>query len=593
MAVPGDTQCHEVAPCGTGDYGTIPVDATTQFVNGAYPGNDSDGTQAKPWKTINDGVANATKPGTIVAVAAGTYNENVLIHQRPVRLWGRCPTMVEVVGTAANAATLAVEFGNASASEIHGLAITGLSIGIWARGSSGVVVDRVWVHDTMSVGLEVDIDGPTSVTVSASLFETTTEAGVLIVGSQATIESTVVRDTQPLADGTFGRGIEVDDDAKGRAGVILRASLLMQNHEDGVLVTGSDATIEATVVRDTQPNGSVDEGNGILAEADLVTHERARMTLRTSLLEQNYAGGVKVLGSDATIEASVVRATQPSSDGAADSVLAVGIGGDTGRATLTLRSSLVDQNHDVGVTVQCSDATIESTVVRDTQPRSDGREGFGVVAQDYGVMISGAPAAHGRAKLGLSASIVEKNHDVGVHVMGSDATIESTVVRDTQPNSDGTRGQGIQVEGDSPMQRRATLLLRATLLERNHDTGVLVLGSDATIEKTEISATSPTSHGEFGDGIAVELGTATITSTHVESSARSGVSNFSSSVVLVSSAVQCNAFDLDGEVDPNAPPFSFDGSMGNVCGCGNAPDPTCPVVSANLSAPSGIPPIKQ
>src|SRR5262245_43949358 len=25
MAVPGDMQCHEVAPCGTGDYGLIPV----------------------------------------------------------------------------------------------------------------------------------------------------------------------------------------------------------------------------------------------------------------------------------------------------------------------------------------------------------------------------------------------------------------------------------------------------------------------------------------------------------------------------------------------------------------------------------------
>src|SRR5262245_12038184 len=44
MAVPGDTKCHEVAPCDSGDYGTIPIDATTQFVNGAYAGNDSDGT---------------------------------------------------------------------------------------------------------------------------------------------------------------------------------------------------------------------------------------------------------------------------------------------------------------------------------------------------------------------------------------------------------------------------------------------------------------------------------------------------------------------------------------------------------------------
>src|SRR4029079_675257 len=71
MAVPGDTQCHEVAPCGNGDYGTIPVEATTQFVNGAYPGSDSDGTNVRPWKHIQDGIDHA-KSGAIVAVAAGS-----------------------------------------------------------------------------------------------------------------------------------------------------------------------------------------------------------------------------------------------------------------------------------------------------------------------------------------------------------------------------------------------------------------------------------------------------------------------------------------------------------------------------------------
>jgi len=31
MAIPGETACHEVAPCATGTWGDIPVDATTQF----------------------------------------------------------------------------------------------------------------------------------------------------------------------------------------------------------------------------------------------------------------------------------------------------------------------------------------------------------------------------------------------------------------------------------------------------------------------------------------------------------------------------------------------------------------------------------
>src|SRR5262245_59309187 len=98
MAIPGETTCHEVAPCGQGTWGTIPVDADTQFVDKAYAGGGSDGTQAKPWTTIQEGIA-AAKPGAIVAVAAGKYAEDLFIQGKAVRLVGRCPAMVEVSGT--------------------------------------------------------------------------------------------------------------------------------------------------------------------------------------------------------------------------------------------------------------------------------------------------------------------------------------------------------------------------------------------------------------------------------------------------------------------------------------------------------------
>src|SRR6185295_2136968 len=31
MAVPGETTCHEVAPCGAAPWGAIPVDAATEY----------------------------------------------------------------------------------------------------------------------------------------------------------------------------------------------------------------------------------------------------------------------------------------------------------------------------------------------------------------------------------------------------------------------------------------------------------------------------------------------------------------------------------------------------------------------------------
>jgi len=101
MAVPGDTTCREVAPCGMGSWGDIPTEASTQHVDGSYAVGDSDGTAAKPWTTIQAAV-DAAAPGAIVAVAAGSYIEDVTVDAKPVRLWGRCPAQVEIVGTQAS-----------------------------------------------------------------------------------------------------------------------------------------------------------------------------------------------------------------------------------------------------------------------------------------------------------------------------------------------------------------------------------------------------------------------------------------------------------------------------------------------------------
>src|SRR5262249_30401199 len=115
-------ECHEVMPCGSGTWGDIPVEASTQFVDNTYAGGDSDGTMAKPWTTINDAIAQA-ESGAIVAVAAGTYPEDVLINSKPVRLWGLCPAMVEIAGAGPDGATLLVYKSASSGTEVHGIAV--------------------------------------------------------------------------------------------------------------------------------------------------------------------------------------------------------------------------------------------------------------------------------------------------------------------------------------------------------------------------------------------------------------------------------------------------------------------------------------
>src|SRR6185436_10488706 len=100
LAVPGDAACREIAPCGTGTWGDIPVEASTEHVDASYVGGASDGTSAKPWTTIQEAV-DAAAPGAIVAVAAGSYAEDVRIDGKALRLWGVCPGEVEVVGSSA------------------------------------------------------------------------------------------------------------------------------------------------------------------------------------------------------------------------------------------------------------------------------------------------------------------------------------------------------------------------------------------------------------------------------------------------------------------------------------------------------------
>jgi hypothetical protein len=168
MAVPGDTACREVAPCGSGTWGDIPVEANTQFVDKAYAGGNSDGTLAHPWTTIQQGI-NAAAKGAIVAVAAGSYAEDVLIKYKPVRLWGRCPAMVEVAGAGVAPGVIQVFKKAAGGAEVRGIAVTGANTGIAVVGASSVVIEQVWVHDTGNWGVYIgNNDGRTDQACSIS-----------------------------------------------------------------------------------------------------------------------------------------------------------------------------------------------------------------------------------------------------------------------------------------------------------------------------------------------------------------------------------------------------------------------------------------
>ncbi|HZO17281.1 MAG TPA: integrase core domain-containing protein [Polyangiaceae bacterium] len=256
MAIAGESACHPVMACGSGTWGDIPIDQATVHVDNTYAGGDSDGSLLRPWTSITSAVA-AAPPGALIAIAAGSYVEDVDV-DKPVRLWGVCPAEVELAGTADGSAALSFR-PCSSGSEVRGLAITGVQLGVLVAGSADIVLEQLWIHDTLSRTVNVQSTADlTSVTLRSSLIEENHDIGVIVFGSEATLEGVVVRDTLPRArDQEAGRGIvSAISDSGSRSTAHIKSSLVQRNHDLGVFVAASDATLEGLIVRGTLPRAS-------------------------------------------------------------------------------------------------------------------------------------------------------------------------------------------------------------------------------------------------------------------------------------------------------------------------------------------------
>jgi hypothetical protein len=583
MAVPGETSCREVAPCGTTKWGGIPVESDTEYVDASFAGI-SDGSQAAPWTTIGDAIA-AAVPGAMVAIASGTYAEDILIINKSVRLWGRCPAEVVVSGVGIHAAAIFVRTG-ASGTELHDLSVTNQDgAGVAVIGAEDVLVDRLWVHNTFYRGVDAEFLGPTSITLSRSLVEQTREFGFYAAGVEGLVDASVIRDALTDAQGLTGRGVDIKAPTTGeRANVTVRGSLIERNREVGIFVIRSDAVVEATVVRDTTVNDQGLDGRGIVIQAH-DSGARASGSVRACVVERNQTEGIFVSGSDALIEATVVRDSQLDPEERIGRGITFQDSAMAGPSIAKLRSSLVERNQEGGVVLHGSQVLIESTLVRDTQSIPAGLFGRGIGVQSN--VMTGAVAT-----ATIRGSIIERSREVGVFGLAGDVTIESTAVRDSLPNPLGMGGHGINIEGDSTTGRQAIAAIRFSLVERSAELGVALFTADGAIENTLVRDTAPNAAGLYGDGVivaALDADTiARIEGTSVANSTRGGILNSGALVTLRDVALRCQAFDMDGE-EQSGRQFQFE-NRGNVtCGC---PEPTggCRVLSTGIDVPKPLQP---
>jgi hypothetical protein len=199
--------------------------------------------------------------------------------------------------------------------------------------------------------------------------------------------------------------------------------------------------------------------------------------------------------------------------------------------------------------------------------------------------------------LELRGSVVADNHTAGVALLNVVATLQGMLVSGTQSRpADGEDGEGVLAFGDPDSVDVATLTLHGSVLRNNREAGLGVFaGMSVSVSSCVIEGTTASANDTYGDGVLAvyvwDAPTVSLLSTHIDDSARAGISNHGARVTLDHMLITCSAFDLAGETY-GGNDYVFEDGTGNLCGCplGSAP---CQAMSVGLSPPDAEPPVHQ
>ena len=450
----GSPECQPIGdPCPAGVWPEIPDDVTGHRIHvraGSPAGGD--GTRDAPIATIGEAIA-AAAGGEVIAIAAGTYSENLLV-PRGVTLWGACVagTVIEARGPADAGDAPAISVDVDATVFLRNLCLTGDQVGLRV-GAPGADVSAqgVWIHDAL-------------------------ETGVQLRGGRIDLAGVLIDTTRAVDGRVGGQGIHAT------SGVLKASSCLIEaNRGQGILVSGVDAStsLEDVAVRHTLGReGDTPAGYGLFAEAG------ADVAVTRGLFVGNREFGIHAKGQEGLLSLTdvVVRDTLPSVDGGEFGPgLEVGVGA---RAVAT--RLLVERNREFGINVWNEGAlTLDDVVVRETRGRaSDAQFGMGLMVSSH-------------SRLTLRRGLLEKNRVAGIsaHHQRTEVTVEDLVVRDTLSQaSDGHFGMGLSIS------QEARLILLRGLLEQNRSVAVSVNedGTEVSLQDLTIRDTVGRENGAKG-----------------------------------------------------------------------------------------------
>ena len=450
--------------CGTGTWGALETDGDTVFVDG-NAGDDGDGTADAPLQHIQDGLdLAAERGGGLVAVAAGTYTENLQLgdeHDR-VTLAGRCMDMVTVDGSAGEE--------DAPAVLVDGVLDDTLEYGL----SGLTIVEGPWTGIAHRAG---------TLTIEDTVLDRNHTFGLMSWGSATTtlLSRVTIRETRPYVDGRFGRGINVELHAT----VVAESCLLEHNAADGVFVQDDDSSVQLTdvAIRETQLDGDGENGRGISVQ------DNASLQATSCLLEGNHDVAVYASSEDAFVHLVDVeiRDTRPDAEGLGGR----GIGVYDG-ASLLAEGCLLEHNTEIGLRVdgEGAEAHLIDTVIRETWTGPDGMSGRGMTVQNGAQLTAESCLLDGNVEHGIFAS------------GGSVVQLFDVEIRDTQPRIDGMFGRGIEISWGALLEAESCLLdgnAEASVLAADFLTEAYL--TDVTIRDTKFGV-----DGIYGRALSLQNG---------------------------------------------------------------------------------------
>ena len=562
IAIIGTEICQPLADCGSGTWGNIPLDATSEHVDASYSGGNSDGSAARPWTTIGDAVT-AAAGGDIVAIAEGDYVEDIVV-LKPITLWGRCPDLVSISGVT-ELSTLLFDTMDAA---LHGVTVRGAETGVAILDRSDVFIDSVWFDGNGDGALiALGIDARPNVQLNRVLISDASQFAVFIWGSDASLSDVMIKDSAPSL-------VEDDDELLERADVTMSRVVVQRSAGMGIELRGSSLEVSESVLRDTAPADF--RGWGIAAFPGYIPTERSAVLVRDSVVERTVSVGCSATAADASYDRVTFRDILPNQSGSGAAVAASRE--VEGPSTVVINQSTAVGASE-GVIIFGANLTFDRSLVRDGADSSDTAAGI-VVLDDF---------EGGRGNAVIRDSVVERVANFGVIAYDSSLDLAGTRVSDVFAGADNRFGRGVDV---ASLDLGADLIARHNIIERCHEIGIEVFNAGALMEGLLIrEALSRPDDGLFGDGIAITSSVdgllTTLGTSVIDSVQRAGLVSFGGMVNVTDTHLMCNQIHLSSE--PFQGRDAIIGNLGgNVCGCGDELV-ECALRSSSLAPPEPPP----